>query len=380
MKSINLLKNQSKPFKMSSSQIEMESVVETNIKTNFSNKGLKYMVFGFWFSEHLHQKNILSDELRDTIFKELCLFASAEEQNVLYDSFMDNMNATQKSMKKFISCNKPKTRKTQKKQVEKKPELVETLVSLANTIDAGAAVPVDATVSAVPEEKKEKRKYNRKPKDGATTDETPTTVVDAVPVEKKEKRKYNRKPTVVETPVVDVSPVVEVAAVVDVSPVVEVAAVVDVPIVEVAAVVETPAKVVDVPVADTKEKRKYNKKPKETTTESVPVEADTKEKRKYNKKDKMVVSMTDSQAKPETPTIPIAEPEPEPVSKEEEEEEYDSDEEEEGTISTVEMTIDGKKWFVSSDTNEVYDPACIDDPKPIGMFDTTSQTIAFYKS
>jgi hypothetical protein len=27
----------------------------------------------------------------------------------------------------------------------------------------------------------------------------------------------------------------------------------------------------------------------------------------------------------------------------------------------------------------VYDPACIDDPKPIGMFDTTSQTIAFYK-
>jgi len=97
----------------------------------------------------------------------------------------------------------------------------------------------------------------------------------------------------------------------------------------------------------------------------------------------MVVSMTDSQAKPETPTIPIAEPEPEPeqepVSKEEEEEEYDSDEEEEGTISTVEMTIDGKKWFVSSDTNEVYDPACIDDPKPIGMFDTTSQTIAFYK-
>lgn len=362
---------------MSSSQIEMESIVaidETNIKTKFSNKGLKYMVFGFWFSEHLHQKNILSDELRDTIFKELCLFASAEEQNVLYDSFMDNMNATQKSMKKFISCNKPKTRKTQKKQVEKKPELVETLVSLANTIDAGAAVvpavPVDATVSAVPEEKKEKRKYNRKPKDGATTDETPTTVVDAVPVEKKEKRKYNRKPTVVETPAVDVSPVVEVAAVVE-TPVV----------VETPAVVETP--VVAVPVADTKEKRKYNKKPKETKTESVPVEADTKEKRKYNKKDKMVVSMTDSQAKPETPTIPIAEPEPEPeqepVSKEEEEEEYDSDEEEEGTISTVEMTIDGKKWFVSSDTNEVYDPACIDDPKPIGMFDTTSQTIAFYK-
>jgi hypothetical protein len=71
--------------------------IEKVVTPKFNNKGLKFMTFGFWLSEQLHTKNIINDELRDVIFKELFLFSEINEKNQFYDSFLNNINDIQKS-------------------------------------------------------------------------------------------------------------------------------------------------------------------------------------------------------------------------------------------------------------------------------------------
>jgi len=370
---------------MSTSQIkiktetETETVVpiESNTRVKLSSKNSKCMVFGFWFSEYLHSNNIVSDDIRDAIFKQLCLFSTPEQQNAFYDSFMENMNATQKSMKKFISCNKTKARKTQKKKVVEQPELVETLVSLANTTE------VQSVVQEPPVITKEKRTYNRKPKDSLQTVLPPaleetlpesTQSLDSVveespppleqpPVITKQKRIYNRKPKASLQTIV--APVIETT----------------IPLLH-SVGEETITPLLEQPPVITKQKRPYNRKPtvsdkpslepivQPTMEEPLLETALNKEKRKYSKKKDIVISMTDTDSLP----TPLNQ---EKVEEKEEEYQHDSDSEEE-SINTHELFIDGKKWFVSVSNHEVYDPANIDDPVPIGLFDPINLSIRFY--
>jgi hypothetical protein len=350
--------------------------IEKVVTPKFNNKGLKFMTFGFWLSEQLHTKNIINDELRDVIFKELFLFSEINEKNQFYDSFLNNINDIQKSMKKFISCNKPQKRRTQKKTVEKKPELVDTLVSLANTIDVSNSLAIDSLAddSLDVVVTKQKRKYNKKPKvvsaDAApeseipidqnslstnqdvnintstiVPSETPTFLAPQSGAEKagltekngegvkqdidnkdKPKRKYNRKAK------------------------------------EVTAVDEQTTPVVKEKVEKVKKVEKVEKVEKDANEVT-----EEKKKRNYCKKEKMVVSMSDTE--PNVSKVKLPE-------KENIEEEYDS--ENEDTINTIEMFINNKKWFVDTDKNEVYDPESVDDPKPIGIYNPDSQTITLF--
>jgi len=341
---------------MSASPIEtVTPVVESNTHVKFSSKNSKFMVFGFWFSEYLHSNTIITDEIRDTMFRKLCLFSSAEEQNELYDSFVENMSATQKSMKKYIACNKPKTRKTQKKKIEKKPELVETLVTLANTTEVQPVVDTNVDTNV-------------------------DTLIDSLiePVPTKEKRKYIRKPKTAAEPVVTEPSVQPSAEPVVTEPSVQ-------PSTE--PVVTEPSVQSSTEPVITNEKRKYIRKPKpvEPVAEPKPVDSSSppmdalptsepvvkKEKRKYNKKNDIVISMNDSDKKEEVAPTPVA-------IEEEQEEEYQSDSEEESII-TRELFIDGKMWHLCMANNKVYDPIHMHDPVAIGIYDHAKETIEFYK-
>jgi len=217
---------------MSSENVENISIETKEKKPTLSGKLEKYMVFGYWFLDHLHNTNTINDEKFNELKEELRMYSKVEEQTEFYEQFLDDSKVSSKEMKKDIRDHfKPKKEKKtravkdsntvekrgrKKKEVEKEPvdPLVAEMVAVAN----GEQPVVSETVSVVNEdqpvvsetvsEEKPKRKYNRKPKAEAPVEapvEVPVVAPVEVPVEapveapvvaaveEKPKRKYNRK-------------------------------------------------------------------------------------------------------------------------------------------------------------------------------------------
>jgi hypothetical protein len=214
-------------------------VVETNTsekKPSLSAKLEKFMVFGYWFLDHLHNTDIISDEKFVELKEELRMYSTVEEQTEFYQQFLDDTKISSKELKKDIRDHfKPK--KAQKEKVAKGVNAVEKrgrkkkavvneqidplvaeMVAAANgeqpvvepAVEPVVETVVEQVVEPAVEQEKPKRKYNRKSKAEVPAEvpvevpaevpvEVPVEVPADVPVEvlsveqEKPKRKNNRK-------------------------------------------------------------------------------------------------------------------------------------------------------------------------------------------
>jgi hypothetical protein len=155
-----------------------------NAKTKapkLSAKYEKFLVFGYWFTEQLKQKNIIVDE--NPLFQQLTMFSSVEEQTLYFAEFFEQLKTSTKSMKAVVKQNN-------------KP-------------------PAKAKKTKDPAEKPAKKTNGRKKKDNAVVNDKQEELVaelvaaaqSELPAVEKPKRKYSRK-TKASTPVVE-EPVVE---------------------------------------------------------------------------------------------------------------------------------------------------------------------------
>ena len=89
-------------------------------KITLAGKYTKFMVFGYWFIQRLNADETVAAAARDT----LLMFASPEEQNLMFDSFFNDLKTSTTEMKALVKQHnkppaKPKKEKNVKDQSEK---------------------------------------------------------------------------------------------------------------------------------------------------------------------------------------------------------------------------------------------------------------------
>jgi len=355
-----------------SSVIEtVENVVVENVsietkekKPTLSAKLEKYMVFGYWFLEHLHDTETINDEKFVELKEELRMYSSLDEQIDFYEKFLDDSKITTKEMKGDIrSFFKPK--KEKKAKVPKDPNAVEKRGRKKKEIVTEPVDPLVAEMVAI-----------------ANGEEPVVTVA----VEEKPKRKYNKKPKAPVEVAVEVPLPSEVAAPEEVA--------VEVPLP--AEVVVASQTEVAAPVQE-KPKRKYNKKPKaqvegseteqapqeQVLTEAEPaqveqvqvttpaqVESDKKTKKTKEPKEKKAKEPKEKKVKATKKDEPVVAPVVAPVEVESEEiEEVDGDYSE---VTTRELIFKGISYLID-DENVVYTL----DQDQIGVYNSETEEIEF---
>jgi len=151
-------------------------------KPSLSAKHSKFLVFGYWFTQQLLDKQLLSDS--QSALELLTLFSDVSAQTTYFQTFLDELKSSTKDMKSAIKAhNKPppkskakpaksdnaeSKRGRKKKDVvvvhDKQDELVAELVAAAN--EQTILEPVL------------KRKYNRKPKNAEPVESTVEATVE----------------------------------------------------------------------------------------------------------------------------------------------------------------------------------------------------------
>ena len=202
-------------------------VAEKKVKTpTLGAKHSRFMAFGHWFVSQ-QSTELVSEEVRQELYRKLMTFASLDEQTAFYEDFLSQVTATNKTIRKMVAASKkpakapkaPRAKKT--KAALPQDGLVAQLIADANSsdVEAVASEPVAA-------EKKPKAPRAKKTKEPATT-ETGEPVV----AEKKPKAPRAKKPKADAEPVANtvVEPSPELVA----EPVVENVVVAEVPAVEV---------------------------------------------------------------------------------------------------------------------------------------------------
>lgn len=103
------------------------NVVPTVPKSKkLSAKYSKFMEFGYAFVQMLNEKKIIADEAIETVYSDLKLFDSVEDQTIYYEQVLANSNQTGKTMRAFIrnrnkppkAARKPRAKKTEKAKEE----------------------------------------------------------------------------------------------------------------------------------------------------------------------------------------------------------------------------------------------------------------------
>lgn len=203
-------------------------------KPTLKEKHSRFLVSNYSLIQFLSAKGLLTDEAVETAYSEIKLFASVEDQEAFYESYITESKTTKKTMKKFITQrNKPPKAPRAKKErqpkaknegeapKEKKPrakkttkvkndtevdvvsqiadgaqDLVNELTAAANASPSGVNVettpPAAATSDEVPGAPQKKTRKPRAKKEAAE------------PKEKKPRAKKAKADVVVEAPPVQV--------------------------------------------------------------------------------------------------------------------------------------------------------------------------------
>lgn len=203
-------------------------------KPTLKEKHSRFLVSNYSLIQFLSAKGLLTDEAVETAYSEIKLFASVEDQEAFYESYITESKTTKKTMKKFITQrNKPPKAPRAKKErqpkaknegeapKEKKPrakkttkvkndtevdvvsqiadgaqDLVNELTAAANASPTGVNVettpPATATSEEVPGAPQKKTRKPRAKKEAAE------------PKEKKPRAKKAKVEVVVEAPPVQV--------------------------------------------------------------------------------------------------------------------------------------------------------------------------------
>lgn len=207
-------------------------VAEKKVKApTLGAKHSRFMAFGHWFVSQ-QSTELVSEEVREELYRKLMIFASLDEQTAFYEGFLSQVTATNKTIRKMVAASKkpvkapkaPRAKKT--KAVLPQDGLVAQLIADANSSDIEAVASEPAVVAAA--EKKPKAPRAKKPKAEVVTSETGEPVVAA---EKKPKAPRAKKPKTDAEPVANT--VIELSPELVAEPVVENVVVAEAPAVEV---------------------------------------------------------------------------------------------------------------------------------------------------
>ncbi len=159
----------------------------------------KFMAFGYWITSQLVEKAILTEAQRDSVFENLAIFQSLDEQVAFYEGFLKtSCGPSTKAIKKLVAAkNKPpkapRAKKT-KAVAEKQDDLIAKLIADANDGGEGAAsaaVPQEGAVAEAAPKKKAAPKKSKKTEPVATLEAATEGAVVAeepvAPVEAKKK-------------------------------------------------------------------------------------------------------------------------------------------------------------------------------------------------
>ena len=206
-------------------------VAEKKVKApTLGAKHSRFMAFGHWFVSQ-QSTELVSEEVREELYRKLMVFASLDEQTAFYEGFLSQVTATNKTIRKMVAASKkpvkapkaPRAKKT--KAVLPQDGLVAQLIADANSSDVEAVASEPTVVAA---EKKPKAPRAKKPKAEVVTSETGEPVVAA---EKKPKAPRAKKPKADAEPVANT--VVELSPELVAEPMVENVVVAEAPAVEV---------------------------------------------------------------------------------------------------------------------------------------------------
>jgi hypothetical protein len=121
------------------------------------------MAFGYWITSQLVEKAILTEAQRDSVFENLAIFQSLDEQVAFYEGFLKtSCGPSTKAIKKLVAAkNKPpkapRAKKT-KAVAEKQDDLIAKLIADAN--DGGEGV-APAVTEAAPKKKAAPKKSKK---------------------------------------------------------------------------------------------------------------------------------------------------------------------------------------------------------------------------
>lgn len=182
----------------------------------------KFMVYGYWLANQLKSRELINEEVYNTIVKQQSMFDSVETQSEGFETFLEEFKSANKSMKqevrthnkpkkvkkeKVVDPDAPKAKRGRKKKVVEdnltpEEKLVEEIVSAAHSETVEKPV-VEETTKKVRKSKKEKvEEVVEQP-----VEEVVEPVVEEVVVEEKPKKVRKSKKTkteeVVEEPKVE---------------------------------------------------------------------------------------------------------------------------------------------------------------------------------
>ena len=173
----------------------------------------KFMAFGYWITSQLIEKAVLSEAQRDSVFENLAIFQSVDEQVAFYEGFLkDSCGPSTKAIKKLVAAkNKPpKAPRAKKAKAVKQDDLIAKLIADANdgvaeNADAAAAAPKK---KAAPKKSKKTEEASAAPVEGAVAE---GDVAEALPKKKAAPKKSKKTVATLETVATDVTTTDDVA-------------------------------------------------------------------------------------------------------------------------------------------------------------------------
>jgi len=81
-------------------------VVEKKVKApTLGAKHSRFMAFGHWFVSQ-QSTELVSQEVREELYRKLMIFASLDEQTAFYEDFLSQVTATNKTIRKMVAASK----------------------------------------------------------------------------------------------------------------------------------------------------------------------------------------------------------------------------------------------------------------------------------
>jgi len=224
------------PVEVAVKQTKEKKPKKVSDSPKLAPKFQKYLYFGYWVALQLKNKNLINDEVFQTILTDIKMNDEVGVQTEFYTNY-ENVEFKMVSRKPTVSPDapslpadglevKPKAKKARKPKVvaeaggveglaegvpvEEKPKAAKKARKPKVVVsDATEAVPVEGTEAVPVEEKPKAAKKARKPK--AVVEAVPEVGTEAVPeevpVEDKPKAKKTRKPKVIDSDATETVPV-----------------------------------------------------------------------------------------------------------------------------------------------------------------------------
>jgi hypothetical protein len=174
-------------------------VVEKKVKApTLGAKYSRFMAFGHWFVSQ-QSTELVSEEVREELYRKMMVFASIEEQTAFYEGFLSEVTATNKTIRKMVAASKkpvkapkaPRAKKT--KAALPQDGLVAQLIADANSSDVEPVASETGEPVVVVAEKKPKAPRAKKTKTTDTVVDSETGEPVVVVAEKKPKAPRAKK-------------------------------------------------------------------------------------------------------------------------------------------------------------------------------------------